>query len=83
LREIAFEIDLRLKKNKEMELVWNNKVVFLANQETKLEIITPTLCYNLWGSEDCEWAFQPFVGNSGVIISIWQKLCLCTLFAYG
>jgi len=48
-----------LKKNKICELVRVHKVDFLAIQETKLDIITQELCYNLWASEDCEWAFRP------------------------
>ena len=50
-----------------------HRVDFLAIQETKLEVITDTLCYSLWGDKDCEWAFLPSIGNSGGILSIWRK----------
>jgi hypothetical protein len=46
---------------------------FLAIQETKLEDIFSALCYNLWGSEDCQWSFWPSEGNSGGILSLWRK----------
>ena len=72
-----------MKKNKIKELVRNNNVIFLAIQETKLETITPALCYNLWGSEDYDWSFRPSIGNSGGILSIWQIFCSNTLFTFG
>lgn len=64
-----------VKKRKIKELVRQNKVDFLAIQETKLEEITPTLAFNLWGSEDCQWSFRPSEGNSGGILSLWRKSC--------
>jgi len=44
----------RVKKNKIRDLVKHNNVDFLAVQETKLEEVTSSLCYYLWGDEDCE-----------------------------
>jgi len=61
------------KRNKIKELVRSNRVEFLAIQETKMEEISANLCYNLWGGEDCDWAFLPSEGNSGGILSIWSK----------
>lgn len=37
----------RVKKNKIRNLIRQNKVEFLVIQDTKLEVITPPLCYNL------------------------------------
>jgi len=62
-----------IKRNKIKELVRQNKVEFLALQETKMEVITQSFCNNLWGGEECAWAFLPSVGNSGGILSIWDK----------
>jgi len=42
-------------------------------QETKLEVVTPTLCYTLWGCDDCDWEFKPSDGSSGGILSLWHK----------
>lgn len=61
------------KKRKIRELVRQNNVDFLAIQETKMEAITHSLCCNLWGSDDCEWAFLPSEGASGGILSLWSK----------
>lgn len=63
----------RVKKNKIRELIRQNKIDFLALQETKLVDVTPSLCHSLWGSDDCEWVFRPSEGSSGGIISIWRK----------
>jgi len=63
----------RQNKNKIRELVRDNKVDFLAIQETKMEVITPNFCKNLWGNYDCDWVFKPSEDNSGRILSIWRK----------
>jgi len=55
--------------------VQQNKIDFLALQETKLVDITPSFCYSLWGSVDCDWTFRPSEGSSGGILSIWRKSC--------
>jgi hypothetical protein len=62
-----------VKRNKIRELVRDQKVDFLAIQESKLEVVTKGLCFNLWGSGDCDWAALPSQGNSGGIISMWNK----------
>jgi hypothetical protein len=41
-----------------------------------------SLCRSLWGSDDCDWAFLPSVGNSGGIISIWRKSDSNLLFSF-
>jgi hypothetical protein len=63
----------RIKRRKIRDLVRHNNVDFLALQETKLGVITPEVCYSIWGSQDCQWAFLPSDGNSGGILSLWKK----------
>lgn len=55
---------------------------FSAFQETKLEVITPALCYSLWDGEDCDWAFRASEGNSGGILSLWRKSSANFLFSF-
>lgn len=62
-----------LKRKKIRELVKEQRVDFLAIQQTKKEVITEALCRNLWGDDNFRWAFLPSVGNSGGILSIWRK----------
>ena len=62
-----------MKRKVIKDLVVDQRVDFLAIQESKLEVVTESLCRGLWGGEDCDWAFLPSIGNSGGIISIWRK----------
>ena len=71
-----------IKRNKIKELVRHQKVEFLAIQETKMEVISQTFCYGLWGGEGCEWAYHPSVGNSGCILSIWRKSMGYFIFSF-
>lgn len=63
----------RVKKRTIKELVFSQKIDFLAIQETKLEAVSNSLRHKLWGSDDCDWAFLPSVGNSGGILSIRSR----------
>jgi exonuclease III len=72
----------QIKRRKLRELVKNHNVDFLAIQETKLNSVSDQLCYSLWGSHDCEWAFLPAEGNSGGILSIWNKANSSLLFTF-
>jgi hypothetical protein len=63
-----------LKRRRIRELIRNNRIDFLAIQETKLEVISESLCFSLWGSHDCEWVYLPAEGRSGGILSIWASL---------
>jgi hypothetical protein len=55
---------------------------FLALQETKLEVITDPLVHSLWGSADCGWTFLPTEGNSGGILSVWNKVKASLVFTF-
>jgi exonuclease III len=63
-----------LKRNKISELIRIHNIDFIAIQETKMEVITPNFCFNLWGSEDCDWVFLPSERNSGGVLSMWNKV---------
>jgi len=71
----------RVKKSMLKDLVKNHNVDFLAIQETKLEAISNSLCYNIWGGDGCNWAFLPSVCNSGGILSSWRKSNSSILFS--
>jgi exonuclease III len=63
----------RMKRRRIRELVREHNVDFLAIQETKLEVVSDQICFSLWGSSNCGWAFFPSEGASGGILSIWGK----------
>jgi exonuclease III len=62
-----------LKRRKIRELIRLQKIDFLALQETKLEVISESLCFSLWGSQCCDWVYLPAEGRSGGILSIWSS----------
>jgi exonuclease III len=71
-----------LKRKKIKKLVMEQKVDFLAIQETKMEVISDAVCRNLWCDDDFQWACLPSVGNSGGILSIWRKSLANFLFSF-
>jgi exonuclease III len=64
------------------ELIQKERIDFMAIQETKMEVIQESLVYNLWGGDDCDWAFLPAEGNSGGILSIWRKVNNSLVFTF-
>ncbi|XP_019447298.1 PREDICTED: uncharacterized protein LOC109350521 [Lupinus angustifolius] len=38
----------------------------------KLEEVDGSLCFSVWGNNNCSWDFNPAVGRSGGILSIWD-----------
>jgi hypothetical protein len=57
-------------------------VDFLAIQETKLEDIPESIVSNIWGNCDYGWSFLPATGNSGGILSIWNKVKASLVFTF-
>jgi hypothetical protein len=64
-------------------LIHSEQVDFMALQETKVEVISDSLCCGLWGGRDCDWVFLPSVGNSGGILSMWRKANSTLLFSFS
>jgi hypothetical protein len=71
-----------VKWNAIKELVRQEKIEFLAVQETKMVTFSDSFCYNIWGGEDCQWVYLPAVGNSGGILSIWCKSSASLIFSF-
>jgi len=69
------EIIYFLTKLKQLQRLRIHKpsIDFMAIQETKLELITANVWYQLWCSEDCDWFFLTSEGNSGGLLSLWNK----------
>jgi exonuclease III len=62
-----------LKRRNIKELIRRHRIDFLALQETKMEEISDSFCQALWGNDCCDWVFLPAVGNSGGLLSLWNK----------
>ncbi|KAF1863490.1 hypothetical protein Lal_00030524 [Lupinus albus] len=55
------------------KLIRKENLDFICIKETKHERIEPKLCSPLLPGIDVDWVFQPHVGNSGGLLSIWRK----------
>ncbi|GAU40168.1 hypothetical protein TSUD_292720 [Trifolium subterraneum] len=51
--------------------------------ETKIEAFSDSLPQCLWGSDDCDWACLPAVGNSGGLLSMWKKSSFSLVFSFS
>jgi hypothetical protein len=71
-----------VKRQKIRDLVRRENIDFLAIQETKMEAIPDNFIANLWGSGDCGWVSLPAIGNSGDILSIWNKVKSSLIFSF-
>jgi hypothetical protein len=49
------------------------KVNIVCLQETKLEMITPSLVQSLWRCPYVEWSHVPSIGASGGILLMWDR----------
>jgi hypothetical protein len=73
----------RVKRNRIRDLVRDQRVEFLAIQETKMESIDEGLCRSLWGGNNCGCLFIPLVGSSGGILSLWNKDKFSFIFSFS
>jgi exonuclease III len=73
----------RVKRSFLRDFVYKEKLDFLAIQETKLEVVSDSLCYSIWGNDDCCWCSIPSVGNSGGVLSIWRKSSASLIFNFS
>ena len=61
------------KRREVCHLVREKKKPFIiCIQETKLSVFDFTVCKSLWGDEYVDFSFQPSVGASGGLVSMWD-----------
>nr|GFC40708.1 RNA-directed DNA polymerase, eukaryota, reverse transcriptase zinc-binding domain protein [Tanacetum cinerariifolium] len=63
----------KAKKDWVKEICVSHKVKFLTLQETKMEDISLIDVNCCWGNYTFEYVYSPTVGNSGVILCVWEK----------
>jgi hypothetical protein len=63
----------RVKRRRVRDLIRSENIEFMALQETKMEVISEFLCHGLWGGVGSDWICVPAVGNSGGMLSLWNK----------
>lgn len=66
-------IGAREKRSQIRKLTKSHKPSFLFIQESISENINPKTIKTLWPIDDIEWLFSPSIGNSGGLISLWEK----------
>nr|KYP37357.1 Transposon TX1 uncharacterized [Cajanus cajan] len=63
----------RLKKWEVRKLIKVHKPWLFCIQETKMEVVSRSLCESLWSHEDMGWFSKPAVGHSGGLLILWDK----------
>nr|CCA65974.1 hypothetical protein [Beta vulgaris subsp. vulgaris] len=63
----------RVKRSAIRKLIQKHTPDFVFVQETKMEGISLEIVKTMWKSQDVEWTWYPSVGNSGGLISMWNK----------
>lgn len=61
------------KKEWVQELTNNNKLNFIAIQETKMEKVSHMDVKFMWGNSNYDFVFSESVGNSGGILCMWEE----------
>ena len=63
-----------VKKKAEVHRIVQEKHMFvLCLQESKLSVVDVFLIKYLWGSAPCGFSYQPSVGASGGLVTVWDK----------
>ncbi|GJS77776.1 RNA-directed DNA polymerase, eukaryota [Tanacetum coccineum] len=63
----------KTKKEWVKELTNNNKLNFIAIQETKMEKVPHMDVKFMWGNSNYDYVFSESIGNSGGILCIWEE----------
>lgn len=53
-----------IKKKKIRSLILEERLDFIAIQETKVEQMESQLCEQSWGDVNCGWVYHPSIGNA-------------------
>jgi len=61
------------KRREVCQLVTENKPIILCIQETKLSLFDTQVCRAMWGDVDVDFSFQPSLGASGGLVTMWDK----------
>jgi len=54
-------------------LLRKEEVDMICIQETKIQVLKQSNCYNMWGHNNVEWVSKQAMGNSGGILTMWHK----------
>jgi exonuclease III len=54
------------------QLVREKQPFILCIQETKLLVFDVTVCKSIWGDGNVDFSFQPLMGASEVLVTLWD-----------
>jgi len=61
------------EKRREVCILVKEKQPFiLCIQETKLSVVDSVICKSLWGDDTVEYSYQPSIGSSGGLVTLWD-----------
>ncbi|KAL8497360.1 hypothetical protein ACS0TY_020881 [Phlomoides rotata] len=63
----------REKRREVREMIAKLKVDICCLQETKMEEVNMKICKSIWGNSNFDWSWHSAVGNSGGILTIWNR----------
>lgn len=66
-------LNARIKRSTLRKLIRTHSPKFTFIQESKMEECNQKVLKSLWHVDDVEWCFSPSIGNSGGIVTIWNK----------
>ena len=61
------------KKREVSQLVREKCPLILCIQETKLAVCNNVLCNSLWNNSSVEYSYQPLMGASGGLLTLWDN----------
>lgn len=71
------------KKRREVrELVQKYKFDLCCIQEMKMEVMKSFLCKSIWNLVNFDWVCVNSIGNSGGILTIWDKGAICRVSSW-
>ena len=63
----------RPKRSSLRKLKTSHDPIFVFIQETKMSEINDKTIRTFWKLDEAEWIFAPSIGNSGGLLSLWNK----------
>jgi len=61
------------KQSEVRKMVVEKKPFVLCLQESKLSVVDDVFVNSIWGSSSTSYSFQPSVGASGGLLTVWDR----------
>jgi len=64
------------KREEVRKLVYEKHPFVLCIQESKLGVVDDLMIKSIWGNTACGYSYQPSVGASGGLVTVWDTSCV-------